>query len=128
MIKTLFNALVMKTNRWYDVQREPKRFLIFFIPLSTVIIAQGLFENIWTMIFMWGFLLGALMWRLLYGMAGHIQIIKKTTDTIKQETNRFENLSFEDKESLVRVLFDVQTGHVSCRRMATELIALHKKE
>lgn len=42
--------------------------------------------------------------------------------------NVIKALSFENRESVVDFLFAIQTGRVSCRAGASQLIALHKTE
>lgn len=37
--------LIVKTNRWYDSLKEPKRFLIFFIPMIFLIIGMNSFGH-----------------------------------------------------------------------------------
>ena len=46
---------------------------------------------------------------------------------MSRNTN-LENLSFDDYENLVLQMFDLQSGFVSCRRMAEELIKLHNRK
>ena len=31
-----------KINKWYDRQKEPYRFFVFFIPMTSLIVIQGL--------------------------------------------------------------------------------------
>ena len=46
----------------------------------------------------------------------------KQNDTVKETLDTIQNLNLNDKESIVNFLFLVQTGNISCRRAATEIM------
>jgi len=81
---------------------------------------------LWHMVFLP--LLNLILGLLLPSLIESVNIGGNISETKNESLNNFlKNLDLSDKQSLVDCLFEVQTGHIFCRRMASEIVKLFEE-